>query len=150
MRWIAPTPPPRWLLGLWHERAGRAEQLPADGRLRRHAIGCGPRPRPHTRSSQGERIMRFRDLMTLRTPAQVADDARATEARVLAPLDALVIEAREVVEHYREALPSVFSSRRDRRAGDRREVAPHAAAMPPRLQPFDLTHKRGAGRGGAL
>jgi len=91
--------------------------------------------------------MRFRDLMTLRTPAQVADDAHATEARILAPLDALVIEAREVVEHYREALPSAFSSRRDRRAGDRREVA---QPMPPRLEPFDLTHKRGAGCGGAL
>lgn len=94
--------------------------------------------------------MRFRDLMTLRAPVQAADDARATEARILAPLDALVIEAREVVEHYREALPSVFSSRRDRRAGDRREAAPHAAPAPPRQPPFELVHKRGAGCGGAL
>jgi len=94
--------------------------------------------------------MRFRDLMTLRTPAQVADDAHAPESRILAPLDALVIEAREVVEHYRAAVPSAFDSRRDRRAGDRREADPQAAPMPPRLQPFDLTHKRGPGCGGAL
>lgn len=108
--------------------------------------------------------MRFCDMMILRTPAQVAEDARATEARILAPLDAMVIEAREVVEHYREAVPSAFSSRRDRRAGDRsveqqcidlylnaitelpmmiyvRKTTPAA----PRLPPFDLTHKRGPG-----
>jgi len=94
--------------------------------------------------------MRFSDLMTLRTPAQVSDDAHATEARILAPLDALVIEAREVVEHYRAAVPSAFSNRRDRRAGDRRGIAEQPTSMPPRLPPFDLTHKRGAGCGGAL
>lgn len=109
--------------------------------------------------------MRFRDLLTLRKPADAAAEAQATEDRILAPLDALTIEAREVLAHYRETLPNAFDPRRDRRAGDRADdgldVIDFAGIIKgsadivcergeTRLPPFDIDHKGGPNRGGAL
>jgi len=109
--------------------------------------------------------MRLRGLLTLRKPADVAAEAQATEERTLAPLDARVIESREVLAHYRETLPHAFDDRRSRRAGDRAddglEVVDSTGIIKgnddivcerggTRLPPFELDHKGGQNRGGAL
>lgn len=130
--------------------------------------------------------MKLRDLMTLRQPADVAAEAQAqaAEDRILAPLDALATKAREVVEHYREAVPNAFDDRRNRRADgqvpeglevnewintdliltgnsdvvcERGDAVPYEFTntlaiypKPSDLPYFELDHKCGKNRGGAL